>query len=256
MIALRRALSCLVAMVLGAVVLAGCADEIPETATAEVPPVLGVEVGGVDPCATTTEQIRAQADALVGRGLREAGYTALLVPCDEPVPAVDDVALRDELAGDGLTVERVSVDDERVAHTIPAGVAPEVLRTAITRRVMLAWPLVFSGDVARLPDENIALIGNREVLDLALDDKRRPGAPVGDDQDVYSRAIGEVGLLVSLTRRGDQPGEMSVSIADLNLAGADSVPATDIWTGRRLHSVDGSLSVPLAPGDTALLTIG
>lgn len=256
MIALRRALSCLVATVLGAVVLAGCADEIPETAESEVAPVLGFEVGGVDPCATTVEQIRAQADALVSRGLREAGYTALLVPCDDPVPAVDDTALHDDLAGDGLTVERVSVDDERVAHTIPAGVDPAVLRTAVTRRVMLAWPLVFSGDVAQLPDENIALIGHREVIDLALDDRRRPGAPVGDDQRIYSRAIGEVGLLVSLTRSGDAPREMSVSIADLNLAGADSVPATDVWTGRRLHSVDGALSVSLARGDTALLTIG
>ena len=256
MIALRRALSCLVAMVLGAVVLAGCAEEIPETATSDVQPVLGFEVGGAEPCATTVDQIRAQADALVAHGLREAGYTALLVSCDDPVRAVDDPALHDELTDEGLTVERVSVDDERVAHTIPAGVPPGVLRTAITRRVMLAWPLVFTGDVAQLPDENIALIANRAVIDLALDDQRRPGAPVGDDQNIYSRAIGEVGLLVSLSRKGDGPEDMSVAIADLNLAGADTVMATDIWTGRRLHSVDGYLSVPVAQGDTALLTIG
>lgn len=245
----------LVAALLGAVMLAGCADQIPEQQTADVAPVLAFEVGGVDPCATTAEEIRAQARALVDRGLREAGYTSLLVPCDEQVPAVDDPGLTEQLAADGMTVERVDVADDRVAHTIPAGVAPNVLRTAMTRRVMLAWPLVFSGQVGLLPEENIPLIGNRAVLELAEDDGRRPGAPVNDDQNIYSRAIGETGLLVSLTRRGG-PAQASVSIADLNLAGADSVPATDVWTGRRLHSVDGALSVTLGRGDTALLTIG
>ncbi len=252
-----RAASAALAVLL---VLTGCAGPVrsPEAAA---PPVLGFLVGYAGECSSpggeiTVAQIRAQADALVATGLREAGYRTLFVACDGPVPAVDDAALRARLDEQDLTVQRVAVDDRRIAAVIPAGV-PNVVRSQMTRRLMLAESLVFSGELGAIPPECIDLIGNREVIALVLDGRRAPGAPVGEGHDVYSRAVGESGLLVSLSRRGpDSPSTVSVPIAELNLAGDDTVPATEVWTGRRLHSVDGRFSVDLPPGDTALLRIG
>ena len=241
--------------------LAGCAPAAEEPQQAP-PPALGFLVGYAGECSgpggeISVERIRAQAEGLVRAGLRDAGYATLFVPCDEPVRAVDDAELRRYLDEQRIRIERVRVDDHRVASVIPAGVPDNVVRSAITRRIMLAESLVFSGEIARLPTASLELIADRQVIELARDDRRVPGAPVGGDQRVYSRAIGESGLLVSLSRGGPESSpEVSVAIADLNLAGDDSVPATDVWTGRRIHSVDGRLAVTLSPGDTALLRIG
>ncbi|WP_454165302.1 hypothetical protein [Gordonia iterans] len=251
----------LIAMVAALLALTGCAPAAEEPQQAP-PPTLGFLVGYAGECSgpggeITVDSIRSQADELVRTRLRQAGYTTLLVPCDEPVPAVDDAELRRYLDERGLRVERVRVDDARVASAIAGGTPAHALRSAISRRIMLAESLVFSGEIARLPSASLELIADRQAIELARDDRRVPGAPVGGDEQVYSRAIGESGLLVSLSRGGPESSpEVSVAIADLNLAGDDSVPATDVWTGRRIHSVDGRLAVTLSPGDTALLRIG
>lgn len=260
--AFRRAAGPVVIAALAALALlpSGCARSA-ESPPAAPPPVLGFLVGYAGECADpaggiTVDRIAAQGDALVRTGLRNAGYTTLFVPCDDPVPAVDNAALRARLAGQGLAVERVAPGDHRVAAVIPAG-APNVVRSQMTRRLMLAESLVFSGEPDRIRPETIDLIGNREVIALVLDARRAPGAPVGAGHDVYSRAVGDSGLLVSLSRGGpDSPSTVSVPIAELNLAGDDTVPATEVWTGRRIHSVAGRLTVELPPGDTALLRIG
>lgn len=73
---------------------------------------------------------------------------------------------------------------------------------------------------------------------------------------VYSRAIGERGLLVSLTNATGAPTDMAVRVTDLGLAGDDLVPARDVWTGERIRAADGSLTIRVDAGDTALLRIG
>ncbi|MFT3661455.1 MAG: hypothetical protein QM809_08655 [Gordonia sp. (in: high G+C Gram-positive bacteria)] len=240
-------------------VLNGCAE--PADPPAVPPPVLGFLVGRAGECSgpggITAERIRAQADGLVRTGLREAGYATLFVPCDDEAPATDDAALRRRLSALGVTVERVPTGDRRVASTMPADAAEPVLCAQITRRVMRAESLVFAGDPARIPAPNLALIGNRAVIEAAVDARRAPGAPVGGDPEVSSRAVGSAGLLVSLHRAGEaSSSDVSVAIAELNLSGDDAVPATELWTGRRIRSVGGRLTVDLEPGGTALLSIG
>lgn len=238
-----------------AVVLTACAPS-PESGPTAPAAVLGFLVGSAGDCDATPAGIEGQAEELVRRGLRDAGYTRLFVVCDREVRSVDDAGVRKRLEGAGLTVERVRLDDPRVAQVMPGGARPSVLRSVISRRVMLAQSLVFSGTVAELPTESLSVLTNREVIALAVDGQRQPGAPVGGDPNIYSRAIGDRGLLVSLSSRGGSAGPVSVPIAELNLAGDDSVPATDVWTGRRIHSVDGRFTVDLATGDTALLRVG
>lgn len=242
-----------VLMVVGGVV--GCGPRRPPASHAAVP-TLGVVVGHAGECAVDTAAIRTQADGMLRWELPQAGYTTLFVVCDDPVPAVDDPALREWLESAGLTVLRVPLSDPRVAHTIPGGVPPNVLRTQITRRIMLAQSLVLTGDVDLLPDGSFALLTVPDVLAVARDTRATPGAPVAGNQDIYSRAVGATGLVVSLSNSTPERRTVSVAIAELNLSGDDTVPATNLWTGQRLLSHGGKLSVDLDGGNTALLRIG
>ena len=152
-------------------------------------------------------------------------------------------------------MERIAPDDVRVAHPIGGDVAPTILRTMITHNVMLARSLVFTGDMATLSDAAIDAMKNPKVLEVAQDSRAQPGAPTGSGETMV-RAIGEKGLLVAMTNTSRTPGPVNVPIAELNLAGDDSIPATDLWTGDKITSRNGYLSVDLIDGDSALLTIG
>ncbi|MFT3714433.1 MAG: hypothetical protein QM774_00380 [Gordonia sp. (in: high G+C Gram-positive bacteria)] len=218
-------------------------------------PVLGIQLGGTDPCDVAADEVFSQASAVAQRGLREAGYRTLFVPCPHPVAALTDPQLLQGLKALDLKVETVAPDDPRMSYPIAADAVVTILRTMISRNVMLARSLIFTGDLNLIADENVAAMTNRDVLEVALDKRAEPGAQLGAGES-FSRAVGEKGLVVSLTNSATSPGPVSVPIADLNLAGDDSVPATDLWTGTRIMSSGGRLTVTLSDGDTALLRIG
>ncbi|MBB4137542.1 hypothetical protein [Gordonia humi] len=239
---------------LAALVLAACSSsEVPAPPPA---PVLGWVVG--DGCASTPERIRADADGLVAHGVVNAGYRTLYVLCDDaerPAP-LDDRALHGYLDERGLSMDVVSTGDEEIASAMAADTDLPALRTAITRHVMGAEPLVFTGDAALLDPAHIATVTNAQVLAVSQDARRTAGAPIGGDANRFSRALGSQGLVVSLTNDDSTAREMSIQIDEVNLAGDDSVMATDVWTGRRIRSSGGALTVLVASTDSALLRIG
>ncbi|MGO3328404.1 hypothetical protein [Gordonia sp. (in: high G+C Gram-positive bacteria)] len=243
----------LVACVLSAFGLSGCtADRVP----AEEPtPVLGWVVG--DGCGTLADRVRAEADGLVARGVADAGYRSLYVVCDATEPAaLEDPALHAYLGERGLDLAVVPPNDEAVDESIRADTPLPALRTAITRHVMSAQPLVFSGAAALLDDAHLATVANSDVLSIGRDGRRTAGAPIKGDDERYSRAIGSQGLVVSLTNGESGPRDLSFDLAEVNLAGDDIVVATDVWTGRRVQASGGTISVPVASTDSALLRIG
>lgn len=251
----RRLLAVAVTAATGLTILAGCADP-PSPTTPAHRAVMGWLVRDGQACGATAQEVREQAAALVDRGLTELGFTTLYLGC--PGTSLrSDVGLRRDLAAEGLRLEVRAQGQwpltEVISTRMPRAAA---FRTAVTRRLMAAGPLLYSGPVAEMTDEVLADVANREIIELSLDDRRAPGAAIDGDPDLWSRAIGDQGLLVSLTNGGTGEAERSVPIAALNLAGADSVPAHDVWTGTRLVSADGLLTVRLAASDSALLRIG
>ncbi|EGD55286.1 alpha-galactosidase [Gordonia neofelifaecis] len=249
-----RRLLVVIAAVLVAVGVAGCAEDSDQSAPDGAVPNLGWLVRSFGTCAATEQQVRDQAQRLVATGLRDAGYRTVLVDCRGAGQArYRAPADQRFLAGLGIRLSFLGDTTSVVAADMPR---VEALRTAVTRHVMEARPLIPSADLATVPAANIATLANREALELLRDPRAAPGAPVHDDREVYSRAIGERGLLVSLTNGSGADRSMSVGVRELGLAGDDLVPARDIWTGRRITAQDGELTIPVRSGDSALLRIG
>ncbi|WOC13209.1 hypothetical protein MP11Mi_23080 [Gordonia sp. MP11Mi] len=252
MAAWARWLAVLVVAACGVSVSACGADPQP----AEEPtPVLGWVVG--DGCATPPDRVRADADGIVARGVADAGFRSLYVVCDDAQApaALADPALHDHLDDLGLRLSVVSANDADVSAAMRADIPLPALRTAITRHVMAAQPLVFSGEAALLDDAHIATVANRDVLAIGRDSRRTAGAPINGDRERFSRAIGSQGLIVSLTNGESMARDLSFDLVEVNLAG-DTVAATDVWTGRRVHASGGTITLSLASTDSALLRIG
>lgn len=234
--------------------LSACAvDEEPAT---EPAPVLGWVVG--DGCATPADRVRSDADGIVDRRIAEAGYRSLYVVCDEAQPpaALAGPVLGEGLGSQDLDLSVVPSSDADVRAAIRADLPLPALRTAITRQVMGAQPLVFDGDVALLDDDHVATVANRDVLDIARDGRRTAGAPIQGDAERQSRAVGSQGLVVSLTNSASSARDMSFDLDEVNLIGDDTVAATDVWTGRRITASSGTITVSVGSTDSALLRIG
>lgn len=197
------------------------------------------------------------ADQLAAGGLAAAGYRTIFVVCEgyrAPVPGGAD---RAALESAGIALEVIGRTDRRIAETLDARDSASALQRAMTRAVIAAGPVIVAGDGrVQLAPQQRAVLTNGEVLSVAVDARRTPGGPVGDSGAVAARAIGDKGIVVSLINADRQPRRIAFPIAELNLVGSDSVPATDLWTGRRQIAGGGELSAHLPPGGSALLRVG
>ena len=254
MTVLRRTAAAALSVVAVAGALTGCVRDEPER-TEPIP-----EVGwlvAAPPCRASAEQIRAQADELVRTGLRDVGFRKVFVDCDggERRRYTEDAQLSADLTERGLDVAFPSREQRASAIDVARGSTAEV-RTAVTDRVMRAEPLVASADLADVPQATLRVLSTGEVVDFVRDSRNAPGAAVLDAPDIFSRAIGKKGLLVSLVNRSSAPRQMAVQVTDLGLAGDDLVPARNVWTGERIRADSGSLTIRVPAADTALLRIG
>ncbi|MFW0792140.1 glycoside hydrolase family 27 protein [Gordonia sp. CPCC 205333] len=156
----------------------------------------------------------------------------------------------------GLVAPRTRVDafNDPDMLVVGQGLSASHARTQMSLWAMLAAPLMLGTDLTRLSSENVATVANRAMIALDQDARAVSGAPVAGDAEVWSRAIGQKGLAVSMTNRTSKPKLISVSLASLGLTG-DTVAGVDVWTSKRYQARDGALAVRVAPGDTALLEI-
>ncbi|WP_322973077.1 MULTISPECIES: glycoside hydrolase family 27 protein [Gordonia] len=145
---------------------------------------------------------------------------------------------------------------------LPVGIAPgsgelteSEQRTQVSMWAMMAAPLMVGVDLTRMPGSAIRILTNRAIVRIDQDERVSAGARVAGNPEVWSRAIGDRGLVVSLTNRGPAPRRLSVSLRDLGLTGDGRVAGVDAWTGDRYRAVDGRLAVTVAAHDTAVLTI-
>ncbi|MEE3852873.1 glycoside hydrolase family 27 protein [Gordonia sp. LSe1-13] len=128
-------------------------------------------------------------------------------------------------------------------------------RTQMSMWAMMAAPLIAGNDLTRMSTQTLDLLRNRAVIAIDQDERVSAGAPVDDDAEIWARAIGEKGLVVSLTNRDDHPRPMSVSLSSLGLVGDVTVSAIDAWTGRRYQAEAGEITVDVGVNDTVLLQI-
>ena len=103
--------------------------------------------------------------------------------------------------------------------------------------------------------QTLDTLRNAAIIAIDQDSRVVAGAMVDDDPEVWSRAIGEKGLVISLTNRADHARTLSVSLGSIGLVGDASVTGVDAWTGRSFTAQHGELSVPVGVHDTVVLEI-
>ncbi|MFT3900682.1 MAG: hypothetical protein QM728_10650 [Gordonia sp. (in: high G+C Gram-positive bacteria)] len=214
----------------------------------------------VDNC--SVQQISVQADALVATGLRDAGYRRVVVDSCASSPARDAAARA--LGARGIELETTTPERAYEVRVIPAVDQPERVRRSMTRAVMVAEQIVAWGEPGIVPPDVRAVLANPTVLALAGDDRVSVGGrvparavraepAVGEPAEVWSRAIGRKGLIVSLHNPRTTPATVTVSTGALGLAG--QIRGIDAWTGREYSSSSGWLGGEVGAGDTLLIQI-
>ena len=128
-------------------------------------------------------------------------------------------------------------------------------RTQLSMWAMMAAPLILGVDLTSMPASAARTLTNTAIVGIDQDERVSAGARVASNPEVWSRAIGDKGLVVSLTNRGKAPRKLSVTLSDLGLNGDATVAGVDAWTGERHQAVNGRLTVTVAAHDTAVLTI-
>jgi alpha-galactosidase len=128
-------------------------------------------------------------------------------------------------------------------------------RAHLSMWAIAAAPLVLGADLTRMSQSLIDIAGNRDVIAVDQDPAGHQGVSVmrGGDTQVVARTLAVAGQkAVALINRGGRPRRVTVPLARLQLA--PSATVRDLWN-RRERSVDGAISVALAPHETALLLV-
>ena len=136
-----------------------------------------------------------------------------------------------------------------------SGLTAAEQRTQMSMWSMMAAPLIAGNDLTNMSQQTLDTLRNAAIIAIDQDSRVVAGAMVDDDPEVWSRAIGDKGLVISLTNRSDHARTLSVSLGSVGLVGDASVTGVDAWTGRSFTAQHGELSVPVGVHDTAVLEI-
>ncbi len=136
-----------------------------------------------------------------------------------------------------------------------SGLTAAEQRTQMSMWSMMAAPLIAGNDLTNMSQQTLDMLRNAAIIAIDQDSRVVAGAMVDDDPEVWSRAIGDKGLVISLTNRSDHARTLSVSLGSVGLVGDASVTGVDAWTGRSFTAQHGELSVLVGVHDTAVLEI-
>lgn len=118
-----------------------------------------------------------------------------------------------------------------------------------------AAPLILGADLTRMPQALIDIAGRREVIAVDQDPAGHQGVTVVRDGDiqVLAKTLSAPGQkAVAVVNRGARARRVALPLAQIHMAPGARV--RDLWTGRE-RTLDGALTVALAPRETALLRV-
>lgn len=127
-------------------------------------------------------------------------------------------------------------------HPIPTPLSPNEQYTYVSLWCLVAAPLIFSGDMAKLDEFTLSLLTNDELIDVDQDPLGRPGhrAAVQGDAEIWVRDMEDGSKAVGLFNRGELTTKVVARWADLGVSGAQRV--RDLWRQQDLPVCSGQFS--------------
>jgi len=123
--------------------------------------------------------------------------------------------------------------------TVPTPLTPNEQYTQVSLWSLVAAPLIFSGDIARLDDFTLSLLTNDEIIDVDQDPLGKPGFRVSKngDLEVWKRVLEDGSIAVGLFNRGEGQVEVTADWNDLGITGKQKV--RDLWRQSDAGDFDG-----------------
>ena len=111
---------------------------------------------------------------------------------------------------------------------------------------LMAAPLFFSGDMAKLDEFTLNVLCNAEVIDVNQDALGKQAKPIvmDDETILLAKPLEDGSLAVGMFNLLEQPREITVTWNQLGLEGPHRV--RDVWRQRDIGEKDGSYSVEVA----------
>ncbi len=120
-------------------------------------------------------------------------------------------------------------------------------------------PLIVGADLTRLSAESLAILKNRDVIQIDQDPLGLQAIKVAEPRaglEVWSKKLAIPGQrAVLLLNRTGEPSAISVEWSDLGLLGSASSSIKDLWTGKETHASAKPIAVTVQGGDAAMLLV-
>ncbi|GAA1895386.1 alpha-galactosidase [Williamsia serinedens] len=124
-------------------------------------------------------------------------------------------------------------------------------RSHLALWAMAASPLIAGNDLTRMSTTTRDLLASTGIVAIDQDPAGAMARAVTSDGWTRARRLADGSVAVSVTNPGDQTETIPV---DRSVVGADGT-TIDVWTGREVAAAGQSITVTVAPHDTAVLRI-
>ena len=120
---------------------------------------------------------------------------------------------------------------------------------------LMASPLIFSGDMAKLDEFTLNVLCNPEMIAINQDPLGLCGKVImkTDDTFIMIKDLEDGSKAVGLFNRGKVPADISVQWKDLQLSGKHTV--RDLWRGKELGPSSGSFSANIPAQGVVMVKI-
>jgi alpha-galactosidase len=140
-------------------------------------------------------------------------------------------------------------------QTVPTPLTPNEQYTQVSLWSIVAAPLIFSGDIARMDDFTLSLLTNDEVIEVDQDPMGKPGYRVSKvgDLEVWKRSLEDGSIAVGLFNRGEKTANVTAKWTSLGISGKQRV--RDLWRQKDNGIFEGSFSLEVGRHGVTMVRI-
>ncbi|OHB73571.1 MAG: hypothetical protein A2V70_20635 [Planctomycetes bacterium RBG_13_63_9] len=120
---------------------------------------------------------------------------------------------------------------------------------------LMAAPLIFSGDMAKLDPFTLGVLCNAEVIDADQDPLGKQAKVVrqAEEEVILAKPMEDGSLAVGLFNLGEVEKEMTVAWSELGLAGSRT--ARDLWRQKDVGECEGAFTAPVGRHGAVLVRL-